>query len=413
MNIFVMILIAIFMAGAYMLGVPSQRMPEQETQYAIERADLRSIAECAAAAHNATIHDTKFEDICVAQNKIESKFICLNTNLTVTKCEIIRNKKPAYSFIVTATAPIDPENYNNMMEILEQHFADAGTFGIFQNKLIVAGGTATKRAVPAGIISDMELQDGQLVYMTQYEIPDAETKFAAATAANVNCPAGTVKVYRFGRWQCIGYNTKTDCGGDMIWDSDLLECVADESRRPLCASQQTAVLVDSVWECINPFPEKNCPPDMVARLNYNTLEWECVTDPTQSEDVKKCGHITGGAIYGKPGATLRVPQTSSCTDCEQMVTDPDTCESVCIPDPTRIGDGKCYPGTTTECSGTSRGFYFGFPSKQYAENVPAISNKSVPIDAAHSQNRKFNCMDCGDRTIDTEKSLPPYIAICK
>ena len=55
MNIFVMILVAIFMAGVYMLGAPSQRMTEQETQYAIDRADLRSVAECAAAAHNATI----------------------------------------------------------------------------------------------------------------------------------------------------------------------------------------------------------------------------------------------------------------------------------------------------------------------------------------------------------------------
>ena len=413
MNIFVMILVAIFMAGVYMLGAPSQRMTEQETQYAIDRADLRSVAECAAAAHNATIQNTTFEDICVEQNNIESKFICLNTNLTVTKCEIVRKKKPAYSFIVTATAPVDTNKYNDMMEILEEHFTDAGTFGIFQNKLIVSGGTATKRAVPAGIISDMDLQDGQLVYMTQYEIPDADTDFITPSADNINCPAGTVKAYRFGRWQCIGYNTKTDCGGDMIWDSDLLECVADESRRPRCASQQTAVLVDSVWECINPFPEKNCPDNMVARLNYNTLEWECVTDPTKAPDVKKCGHMTQGAIYGKPGATLRVPQTSSCTDCEQMITDPDTCESACVPDPARIGDPQCYPGAAAQCSGASRGFYFGFPSESYAANVPEVAKKHIPLDAAHSQNRKFNCMDCGDSVIDIEKSLPPYIAICK
>ena len=192
-------------------------------------------------------------------------------------------------------------------------------------------------------------------------------------------------------------------GGDSKDDGSKADSGGEEVTLTVLAGQSTtdAGIEDMIDDA------------MAEKYPEITLEWECVTDPTQSEDVKKCGHITGGAIYGKPGATLRVPQTSSCTDCEQMVTDPDTCESVCIPDPTRIGDGKCYPGTTTECSGTSRGFYFGFPSKQYAENVPAISNKSVPIDAAHSQNRKFNCMDCGDRTIDTEKSLPPYIAICK
>ena len=413
MNIFIMILVAIFMAGFYMMGAPSQRMTNQESSYAIERADMRSIAECAAAAHNATIHGTTFDDICVSQNNIKSKFVCLNTNLTVTKCEVVRKKKPAYSFIVTAAAALPDDKYNDMMEILEQHFADAGTFGIFQNNVIVSGGTATKRKVPTGIISDMKLENGQLVYMTQYEIPDDETEFAIADTSDVYCPAGTIKAYRFGRWQCIGHNTKTDCAGDMIWDSDLLECVADESRKPLCASQQTAVLVDSVWECINPFPDKQCPNDMIARLNYNDLEWECVTDPTKQTDVKKCANITDSAIYGKPGATLRVPQTSSCTDCEQMIVDPDTCTSVCVPNPAKINDANCYPGRASECSGPTRGFYFGFPNQKYAANVDAVAKKSVPIDGAHAQNRKFNCMDCGDGLVNTEKSLPPYITVCQ
>ncbi len=248
MNIFIMVLVALFMAGFYMFTAPSGRIEQTEAEYAINKSDLRTIAECAAAAQNATLHDTEFNDICVTQNEIQSRFICLDTKLNVTKCEIVNKKKPAYSFIVTATAPVPTDQYNNMMEILEQHFSDAGTFGIFQDKVIISGGTATKRSVPAGIISDMELQDGQLVYMTQYEIPDTDKEFTAPSIADVECPAGTVKAYRFGRWQCIGYNTKTNCEGDTIWDSDLMECVADESRKPLCASQQTAVLIDSVWE---------------------------------------------------------------------------------------------------------------------------------------------------------------------
>ena len=412
MNIFIMILVAIFMAGYYMFTAPSGRVAEQETTYAITRADLRAIAECAAATHNATVRKTTFSDPCIEKNEINSMFICLNSNLSVTKCEIINKKKPAFSFIVTATAPIDTSRYNDMMEILEQDFADAGTFGIFQDAVIVSGGTATKRTVPSGIISEMKLQNGQLVYMTQYEIPDTDKDFATNAGIDINCPAGTTAAYRFGRWQCIGYNTKTDCTGDTIWDSDLQECIADESRRPLCAQNQTAVLVDSIWECINPFPDKNCPNGMIARLNYNNLEWECVTDPTKTPDTKKCDHVIGGAVYGKPGTTLRVPQTS-CTDCEKMIVDPDTCRTTCIPDPTRINDPKCYPGAAYECSGPTRAFYFGFPNRKYAENIPDIDSRKINIDATHSQNRKFNCMDCGDGIIDTEKSVSPYTAVCK
>ncbi|MBD5391743.1 hypothetical protein HDR66_02975, partial [bacterium] len=222
----------------------------------------------------------------------------------------------------------------------------------------------------------------------------------------------TVKTYRFGRWQCIGYNQKTDCGGDMIWDSDAMECIPDESRKPLCAQQQTAVLVDDVWECINPFPEHNCPTGMISRLNYSTLVWECVEDPSVTQTVSKCSHVTKVAIAGALGATLRVP-TSSCTDCEKMITDPDTCETACIPNPDAINNPQCYDAPTRTCSGSSRAFYFGFPNASYARNVDAVAGYSIPLDRSHSQNRKFNCLDCGDGIIDTERSKPPYIAICK
>ena len=71
---------------------------------------------------------------------------------------------------------------------------------------------------------------------------------------------------------------KTSCGGDMVWDYGTMECVPDESRKPLCAGSQTAVMVDEIWECISPFADKHCPGTMIARLNYDTLEWECVED---------------------------------------------------------------------------------------------------------------------------------------
>lgn len=412
MNIFIMFLVVIFMAGYYMFDSPSQRVSPHETEYAITQSDLRAIAQCAAALHNAQINGLDFTDECVSRNMIDSQFICLDKRLKETKCEIVKGKKPDFSYIITATAPLEENLYNGMMEILERYYSDAGTFGLFQEGKIMSGGTSSKRAVPAAIIDKMELIDGQLIYFTQYEIPDTITTYDTVVDENIVCPTGMAKVYRFGRWQCIAYNAKTDCGGDMIWDSDLLECVADESRKPLCADSQTAVIVDSVWECINPFPEKSCPDKMVARLNYNTLEWECVVDPNSIPDTKKCKNITQGAVYGSVGATLLIPQTS-CTDCEVLVTDYDTCTSVCVPDASKITDAKCYPGSPDACSGPSRAFYFGFPNQVYATNVTAVENIAIPIDRAHSQNRKFNCLDCGAGEIDISRSLPPYVAVCK
>ena len=411
MNIFIMILIALFMAGYYLMDSPSQNNINQTTEYAINQSNLRAIAQCMMAAHNAKINGTDFQDVCVQQNQIITGFICLDNRLKKTSCEIVRNKKPAFSYLISVSAPIGHDKYNNMMDILEKYYPDAGTFGIFFENMIMAGGTATKRIVPAEIINELKLQDGQLVYLTQYEMPEVATEFAPAQVIDVDCPVGTTKVYRFGRWQCISYNTKTDCGGDMIWDSDLFRCVPDESRKPLCADNQTAVMVDSVWECIDPFPEKQCPNNMVARLNYNTLEWECVTNPTDIKQTSKCDNFIGINASGALGATLRVPQTS-CTACEKMIINQETCAATCIPDPEKLNDTNCYPGNANACTGTTRAFYFGFPNRTYINKVQEIIDLPVLLDPIHSQNRKFNCMDCGERGINQEKSRPPYVVIC-
>ncbi len=412
MNIFIMFLVALFMVGFYMMDGPSQRISEQDTEYAITRADLRTIAQCTAAKHNAQINGTVFDDICISQNEIISEYICMNDSYKIVECEIVRGKKPAFSYIVTATAPIDATNHNSMMQVLEQYYPDSGTFGLFFDNQIMSGGTSSKRTVPESIISAMELIDGQLVYMTQYEMPDALTEYDLVMTDDIICPVGTAKTYRFGRWQCVSYNTKINCGGDMIWDSDLMQCIPDVSRKPLCAESQNAVIVDDVWECVDPFADKVCPDNMVARLNYSTLEWECVSDPTKTQNTTKCAHLTGGAIYGTVGATLRIPRTS-CTSCEKMLINYDDCTYVCVPDVDKIASRNCYPGAPAACSGPSRAFYFGFPNREYLANVDAVSASDVPFDAAHSQNRHFNCMDCGAGVIDTDASNPPFTAICK
>lgn len=410
MNIFIMILVALFMGTYYLLSSPSLRIREQEIEYSVTRADMRSIAECTMAMHNAKIKDGEFVDPCIKQNDIHSEIICLDSRRAITECNNTqRNKAPEYTYILTYTKPLNADAYNDMMDILETYYADAGTFGVLMDNQIISGG-GTKRNIPPAIVKSREFTDGQLIYLTQYSIPTVQTDFATTTTDGIICPAGMSAVYRFGRWQCIGLNIKTNCGGDMVWNSTAGECVPDETRKPLCAAQQTAVIVDDVWECINPFTDKTCPGKMIARLNYNTLEWECVEDPNAENTKNKCTHIISDVASGRPGAMLRIP-TTSCTDCETMVVDTNTCRAHCIPDPSKTTDVRCY-SSAQSCKGSNMAFYFGFPNAEYASKVSAISGKRVPFDTSHSQNRKFNCMDCGDAGINKDKSLPPYIVVC-
>ncbi len=412
MNIFIMILVAVFMMGYYLMDSPSQKIEKHTTEYSIIQSDMRGIAQCATAAHNAQLHDMMFEDVCVEQNNIITVNICLDDAHKIINCDKNKSKKKISHYLVTATGTIDSSKYDEIMNILETYFTENSSFGLFQEGAIMSGGTSTPRSIPSAIIEEIELTDGQLVYITQYEPADIPTESTSGIPVDIVCPTGTAKTFRFGRWQCVGVNTKTDCGGDLIWDSDLRECVADESRRPLCTGAQTAVMVDDVWECISPFPEKKCPDNMIARLNYNTFEWECVTDPQNTADAKKCDGATTGYKYGTLGTTLRIPQTS-CTDCERMVTDPETCVSVCVPDPSKINDKNCYPGDIMECTGSARAIYFGFPNAKYLQNISDMIDVSPAFDKKHSQNRKFNCLDCGAGYIDAEKSQPPYTAVCK
>ena len=65
MNIFLTVLVALFLGAYYIFSAPSVRTPAQETEYAIKYADLRAIIECTAAVHNAILNGIEFQDVCV------------------------------------------------------------------------------------------------------------------------------------------------------------------------------------------------------------------------------------------------------------------------------------------------------------------------------------------------------------
>ena len=413
MNIFLILLSLIIMAGYYMISSPSQRIVQQETEYSIKKADLRSIAECVVNAQNAAMYGEEFIDDCVDRYSISSKYVCMNRSYNIVSCDTEVGKIPAFNFIITTSFPLPEKEYNNMLEILEQYYPDAGTFGIFIKSDLMSAGSLSRRAIPRKVISAAELEDGQLAYIMQYKIPEDTIDYPVVDGSNIQCPANTMKTYRFGRWQCIAYNYKVSCTGDTIWDEFSMQCVADENRKPLCSNNQTAVLVDNIWECIDPFSDKNCPDGMIARLNYSALQWECVEDPNARKTAKKCDNVPRmPRSHGGLGATLRV-RSISCTDCEMAVVNEDTCETYCIPDPSKLNDPTCYDEDIEDCTGPNRAIYFGFSGKSKIDGIEVLKDEIITLDRQHSQNRRFNCMDCGDAEIDKTKSIFPYTAVCK
>ena len=401
------------MAGYYVISSPSVRMIQHETEYSIKKADLRSIAECVVASQNAAMYGEDFMDDCVERYNVVSRYVCMTRSYNIVSCEEEASKNPTFNFIITTSSALPVAEYNNMLEILEQYYPDVGTFGIFISPNLMSAGSVSRRTIPQKVINAAELTDGQLTYIMQYKIPKATIEYPVVEGSDLECPANTMKTYRFGRWQCIEYNYKVSCTGDTVWDDVSMQCVADETRIPLCSNNQTAVMIDDIWECVDPFADKTCPDGMIARLNYNALEWECVADPNAAKTAKKCDNVTRvSRVHGGVGATLRA-RSISCTDCETAVVDEDTCETYCIPDPARLKDEKCYSDDIEYCSGPNRAIYFGFSAKSKIDGIEALENATITLDKAHSQNRRFNCMDCGDGEIDTEKSIYPYTAVCK
>ncbi|MDR1207491.1 MAG: hypothetical protein LBK26_03705 [Rickettsiales bacterium] len=428
MNIFIMILVFLFMAGWYFMDSPSQNIQEHGIEYAVDKSEKNSILTCVAHVQAEAVRLDDADRIdgraiidndtaCAAKYNIETVKICVEGDRRFSAtCIPDRAGRSINNFLISFAPKIIDTDADKFLELLSAEYSDTKNLGILaelDRRFYILSGSAGKREVPSAIIKELKLQPGQLIYVTQYSITGKPVFSFGKQTESIRCASGEIKLFRFNKWSCVPQNAAIVCRGDTIWSTDLSECVADPMRRPLCDARQTAVMADDFWKCVDPLPQKNCPDGQSLHLDYATMEWFCTTNPAESKLSTKCDRALRTKAAGVMGATVLNPIVS-CNDCEEMVTDPDTCESVCVPSVAKLSDRLCYSG---ECSGAHRAFYFGFPDSAYAEsarkNISELDNLEIPTSGAYSQNRKFNCLDCGTGYIDTDTSKTPFTAVCK
>jgi hypothetical protein len=427
------ILTLILMAGYFFIDAPSQKMYDYGLESTMRTTDVKSVLFCMARAHKSAVDiDSKklagareiFQlpnQPCIEKYNIQTIKLCADNYREVSNCIPARPDRITENFIIT-TADINQEkNTNLILKILSQDFNSISNFGIIVSKnnyFSILSGDGQKRYIPISISRFEKFKDGQLVYITRYPLTFNnrlmnQTKDAAD---NIFCMNNEQKIFRFGRWECQAENPPILCTGDTIWSSESESCVIDPSRRPLCSAGQTAIEIDDIWRCVDPLPTIKCPENTVLQFDYANMEWVCSTPI--STNTSKCKNVIFPKRTGNiSGGTLLKP-ANFCNNCEKMILNEETCVVSCIPDATKITNPACYPNAS-ECTGNSRAFYFGFPEDaEYEtnarENLPQLSDVQIPNDAIYSQNRKFNCLDCGEGgQINQELSVPPFIAICE
>jgi hypothetical protein len=432
MNVFIMILVFILMAGYYLIDTPGQRIKDTGVDAALRTNWVKSVLSCMVRSHSAAIEqdaearaganeelDSGGEP-CTEKYNIQSVKLCADERREVSVCTPNRSGKTIGNFIITTADAPNAGDANMILEVLSREYEAAPNFGIAiemdDNSFAILSGNGHRRRIPASIASSAELEEGRLIYITQYSASaEANLGQAKDSADNIMCMFGEQKVFRFNKWECMDSNPPVVCTGDKIWNSVTESCEMDPSRRPLCGSTQTAVQVEDLWQCVDPTPSRSCSEGMNVVLDYVSMEWYCVPNAAKS-GATKCsgakiakGHILGGTLL-RPGGL--------CNNCEKMITDEETCETACVPDAAKLDAPACYP-RVSECRGSSRAFYFGFPNEPAyiaaaRANVPELEGAQIPLDGMHSQNRRFNCLDCGQNgAVDGDRSQPPFVAVCE
>jgi hypothetical protein len=422
MNIFVVLLMAIFMAGYYFMGAPNVSLENESGSVAMENAELKSVLECVMREHSQAVIADEKTDIkentifkttlpCSDRYNIKTQKLCSDDRKIVKNCVPDKPGKIISNYIITTTDAVTENGAGKILELIQKEYPYNANIGIAaitdDGTVLILSASSGKREIAKFIAKESAITDGQMIYITQYSTSGKNNPVISNQIKKLQCSAGQIPVFRQNRWDCAASNVVPICSGDFIWDSEKSSCIPDDTKRPLCSAEQTAVMIDNIWECIDPEQKRECPRNYTAKFDYSEMAWVCIKDQdTGAATTKKCDKVYSH-VYGG-GTTVLRGKLISCNDCEKMIVH-DDCTAECVPDASATANPQCY-------SGNCENFYFGFPDINYINdaktNIPALANITITLDQNRSKNRKFNCIEC-PAGIDTVASLPPYVIICK
>ena len=379
MNIFLLFLTTILMIGYYVIYSPSQNLEQLETENVIKTSDLRSIAECVIASQNAAMNSVSYDDLCVDYYNITSQYICTNDNYVPMSCDGVGVNFPTYNYIVTNSKILDTELHANMLKVIETLYQDRGALGIclgcstndtgHDKPFLITADISGQRTVAPSIVSAAHLEDGQLVYVMQYQIPSIYV-YPERPGDKNSCPMGTIAVRRYGRWLCIAQRPSHDCPSGLTYDSETGECkelpftlCEEMCRIKSCSENQTCVCYDTGEVACT--EEVQCPAGQEAVHDSNTDKIICIDIEDPSNGSPCSGDRGGNFAYSGTkaasgsGRTARIKTIRCDTKCLKATK---VCnetsgfyEYICLPDPSTIKTQReCFPeGGADECG--SRG----------------------------------------------------------
>jgi len=422
MNIFVILLVAVFMGLYYFMDSPNLTTPEESRSEAMDIMELKSIISCVMHSQTNALVQDETHDIdeakifdtdlpCAERYEVMTQKICADERRILPTCTPDRPDRQISNYIITTSDIITDVGAGKILDILRTEYPYAANFGIIsidedkKPHILTSGGL--RREIAPFLAREASFQDGQLIYITQYAVSGNRSAAVQAQRQRIKCARGEIAVFRQNAWTCVPQNIAPVCGAATVWDRDNKVCVPDNSRRPLCHRNQNAVMVDGNWECVNPEERTDCRAGTRPEFNFENLEWNCVPVADAALEKKHCPRIYERMFGG--GTTALRGSLISCNDCEQMMVH-DDCTAECVPDASATSKNSCYNGT---CVGY---FYFGFPNAKYIEgakkHLSELQNMDIQMTLEHSRNRRFNCIRCPNG-IDQSRSSPPYVTICR
>ena len=430
MNIFLLFLTTLFMIGYYVIYSPSQNLEHLETENIIKTSDLRKIAECVIAAQNAAMDGAEYDNQCVDDYAIFSQYICTNANHSVlSSCD----GTPAFNYIVTRADRLYEDQQANMLKIIESLYQDKGSFGIYnRDSYLMTADISGKREIAESISNAAHLEDGQLVYIMQYQIPYMYSTPSTPGDPDT-CPQDTIAVHRYARWLCLDVNLQSGCPNGFYLENNeckpygLTQCEIN-CQSAHCSRDETCVCPEGMNNeaiCIAS-GSLVCPSGTQPVQDEEKKTVYCSPTLQNSGDQSACNnadrYINYSNYVAAPGRTLRIRTVSHCKNSCLIATK--VCDEaqgmynhVCLPDTDKINKDECYPDSIRpeDCTGPNKGIYFGFNQKSYTTGIKNNNGDQINISAILTQiphkDGKFHCKTCSNG-INEGLSVIPFVVIC-